>query len=80
MQLTLGVIVESLGGELVGNPQQVVSGLAPLDRATPSQLSFLSNPKYQPQLTASQAACVVVAPGMRVAAVARGGCIVPDQP
>lgn len=80
MQLTLGAIVESLGGELVGDPQQIVSGLAPLETATPSQLSFLSNPKYQAQLTASQAACVVVAPAMRDAATGRGACIVTDQP
>ena len=80
MQLTLGVIVESLGGELVGNPQQIVSGLAPLESATPSQLSFLSNIKYQAQLANSHAACVVVAPVMRDAAVARGACIITDQP
>lgn len=80
MQLTLGVIVESLGGELVGNPQQIVSGLAPLESATPSQLSFLSNIKYQAQLATSHAACVVVAPAMRDAAVARGACIITDQP
>ena len=80
MQLTLGAIVESLGGELVGNAQQVISGLAPLEGASSSQLSFLSNPKYQAQLAASQAACVVVAPAMRVAATARGACIVVDQP
>lgn len=80
MQLTLGAIVESLGGELVGNAQQVISGLAPLEAATSSQLSFLSNPKYQAQLTASKAACVVVAPAMRAVASVRGDCIVTDQP
>jgi UDP-3-O-[3-hydroxymyristoyl] glucosamine N-acyltransferase len=80
MQLTLGVIVESLGGELIGNPQQVISGLAPLESATPTQLSFLSNPKYQTQLTGTLAACVVVAPAMREVAIARGDCIVSDQP
>ena len=80
MQLTLGAIVESLGGELVGNPQQAISGLATLERATFDQLSFLSNPKYQAQLVGSLAACVVVAPAMRVAAIERGACIVTDQP
>ena len=80
MQLTLGAIVESLGGELTGNPQHMISGLAPLESATPSQLSFLSNPKYLAQLAASQAACVVVAPTMRDAAAARGACIITDQP
>jgi UDP-3-O-[3-hydroxymyristoyl] glucosamine N-acyltransferase len=54
--------------------------LAPLESAGPSDLSFLSNPKYQQQLAASRAACVIVAPGMREAAVARGACIVADDP
>lgn len=80
MQLTLGAIVESLGGELVGDPQRTVSGLAPLERANAEQLSFLSHPKYQSQLATSGAACVVVAPAMRALASARGACIVTDQP
>ncbi len=80
MQLSLGVIVESLGGELVGNATQTISGLATLEGANASQLSFLSNPKYQTQLQSCRAACVVVAPAMRDIAVARGACIITDQP
>ena len=80
MQLTLGAIVESLGGELVGNPQQIISSLAPLESALPTQLSFLSNPKYQSQLAASKATCVIVAPVLRDTAAVRGACIITDQP
>jgi UDP-3-O-[3-hydroxymyristoyl] glucosamine N-acyltransferase len=80
MRLTLAAIVETLGGELVGNPQQVVSGLASLERANNSQLSFLSNPKYTTQLQTSQAACIIVSHAMREVAVQRGACIVTDQP
>ena len=57
-----------------------MSGLAPLETANSRQLSFLSNPKYQQQLQASQAGCVIVGPQMREAAIARGACIVTDQP
>jgi UDP-3-O-[3-hydroxymyristoyl] glucosamine N-acyltransferase len=80
VQLRLGSIVEELGGELVGNAQRVIEGLAPLESAGPAQLSFLANPKYAQQLTASRAACVIVAPGMRDEAIARGDCIVADDP
>jgi len=76
----LGSIVEALGGELRGDPERIIEGLAPLESATQSQLSFLSNPKYQQQLAASRAACVIVAPAMRDAALARGDCIVAEQP
>jgi UDP-3-O-[3-hydroxymyristoyl] glucosamine N-acyltransferase len=80
VRLRLGSIVEALGGELCGDPQRVIEGLAPLETATPQQLSFLANPKYGQQLAASRAGCVIVAPAMRDAAVARGDCIVADQP
>lgn len=80
MQLELGSIVAALGGELCGEPSVVITGLAPLESATPQQIGFLSNPKYQPQLLASKAGCVIVASQMKEPAVLRGACIVTDQP
>ncbi|HEX9719586.1 MAG TPA: UDP-3-O-(3-hydroxymyristoyl)glucosamine N-acyltransferase [Ramlibacter sp.] len=80
MQLRLGSIVETLGGELCGNPERLIEGLAPLESANPAQLSFLSNPKLAQQLATSRAACVIVAPALREAALARGDCIVAEQP
>ncbi len=80
MALTLGDIVKALGGELHGDAAVCIEALAPLESATASQLSFLSNPKYQSQLAASQAACVIVGPGAREAALARGAAIVADDP
>jgi UDP-3-O-[3-hydroxymyristoyl] glucosamine N-acyltransferase len=78
--LRLGSIVEALGGELCGDPERLIDGLAPLEAATPQQLTFLSNPRLEPQLAGSQAACVIVAPALREAALARGDCIVTEQP
>jgi len=80
MQLELGSIVVALGGELCGDPSVVITGLAPLESATPQQMGFLSNPRYQPQLLASKAGCVIVAPQMKEPAVLRGACIVTEQP
>ena len=80
MTLLLALIVELLGGELHGDASLSIEGLAPLDSATPQQLSFLSHPKYQSQLAASTAACVIVSPQMQEAAMARGACIVTEQP
>ncbi len=80
MALRLGSIVSTLGGELHGDPDTLIEGLATLESATPASLSFLSNPRYQQQLAASQAACVIVAPAMLDAALARGACIVAEQP
>lgn len=80
MKLDLASIVAALGGELHGDASLVVTGLAPLETATLEHLSFLSNPRYQQQLLASKAACVIVAPQMREAAIPRGACIVTDNP
>ena len=80
MKLDLASVVAALGGELYGDASLVVTGLAPLETATPQHLSFLSNPRYQQQLLSSQAACVIVAPLMREAALVRGACIVTEQP
>ncbi|MET1117083.1 MAG: UDP-3-O-(3-hydroxymyristoyl)glucosamine N-acyltransferase [Comamonas sp.] len=81
MSLLLGQIVGALGGtlELAGSDTEIFR-IAPLDSAGPGDLSFLSNPRYQQQLAASKAACVIVAPAMRAAAMQRGACIVADNP
>ncbi len=80
MALTLGSIVAALGGELHGQADAGIERLAPLESAGPAELSFLSNPKYRQQLAASRAGCVIVAPAMQEAALARGACIVADDP
>ncbi len=56
-----------------------IEGLSSLELAGPSQLSFLSNPRYQPQLAATRAGCVIVTPQFRDAAAARGAAIVADD-
>jgi len=80
MALQLDDFVAALGGELHGEPGLAIEGLAPLESAGPHHLSFLSNPRYQPQLQASRAGCVIVAPALREAALARGACIVTPDP
>ncbi len=80
MALSLGDIVRELGGQLHGDPGVPITGLAPLETATACELSFLSNPRYQSQLAASRAACVIVAPAMREAAQTRGAFIEADDP
>lgn len=80
MSLSLGSIVELLGGELHGDSGLTIEGLSALETARPQHLSFLSHPRYQSQLAASKAACVIVSPLMRAIALSRGACIVTEQP
>ncbi|MGJ7611469.1 MULTISPECIES: UDP-3-O-(3-hydroxymyristoyl)glucosamine N-acyltransferase [unclassified Variovorax] len=80
MSLQLGAIVDALGGELHGDAALSIERLAPLQNAQTDALSFLSHPKYQQELAASKAACVIVSPAMREAAEARGAFIVTPDP
>lgn len=80
MAVRLGSVIEALGGVLYGDPEALIVGLAPLESATPAELSFLSNSRYRQQLVASSAGCIIVAPEFKVEALSRGACIVTDQP
>jgi UDP-3-O-[3-hydroxymyristoyl] glucosamine N-acyltransferase len=78
--VALGEIAAALGGELIGDPRLRITGIATLDKATANTLSFLSNPRYRSQLETSEAACVIVSPEVREAALARGATIVTPDP
>jgi UDP-3-O-[3-hydroxymyristoyl] glucosamine N-acyltransferase len=80
VSLLLGFIVETLGGELYGNPELLIQELRSLESAGPSSLSFLSHPKYSHQLAISKAGCVIVSNEMKARAILRGDCIVADDP
>ena len=60
MPISLGELAASVGCELIGEPDVVVSGVSSLDSATSSQLSFLSSPAYSMQLSSTKAAAVVL--------------------
>ena len=79
--MRLGALVDALGGRLEGGDREtLVERIAPLETAGAADLSFLNNPRYAAQLAASRAACVIVAPELRDAALRRGACIVTDNP
>jgi len=80
VKVSLADIVARLGGELAGDPALEVDRIGSLDGATPSTISFLANPRYQSQLAASQAGCVIVAPAQADTARARGTAIVTPDP
>jgi UDP-3-O-[3-hydroxymyristoyl] glucosamine N-acyltransferase len=69
-----------VGAEFVGDADVAIDRIGPLDAATPTTITFLSSARYQAQLSASQAACVIVSPAMRELAVARGATIVASDP
>ena len=58
--LTALDIAAVVGGELVGPPDVVVSAVAPIDRAQPSDLSFLASAKYASLLMSSAPGVLLV--------------------
>ncbi len=60
--LTALAIAEAAGGRLIGLPTVTVTGVAPLDRASPSDLSFLASAKYAPMFASSNAGVVLITP------------------
>jgi UDP-3-O-[3-hydroxymyristoyl] glucosamine N-acyltransferase len=60
MGFRLGELVERLGGQLEGDPNTEVIGIAPLSDAGASHVSFLSNSKFRAQAGQSQAAALIV--------------------
>jgi UDP-3-O-[3-hydroxymyristoyl] glucosamine N-acyltransferase len=76
--LTLREIVAQLGGEAVGEVSAPLTGVSTLDSAGPSQIAFLSNPKYRGRLATTRAGAVILGPGDRDAA--RIPHIVSDNP
>jgi UDP-3-O-[3-hydroxymyristoyl] glucosamine N-acyltransferase len=82
MGTRLGELVERLGGQLVGDPNLEVTGIAPLADAGPSHISFLSNSKLRAQAAQSGAAAMIVsaADDATVAETYRGARIVTNNP
>ncbi|GLR63672.1 UDP-3-O-(3-hydroxymyristoyl)glucosamine N-acyltransferase [Marinospirillum insulare] len=59
---TLGELATYLDAEVHGDPEHKITEMASLEKATSSQVSFLSNPKYLPFLKDCQAGAVLLKP------------------
>jgi UDP-3-O-[3-hydroxymyristoyl] glucosamine N-acyltransferase len=78
--LTAGAIAEVVGGKLVGDGSVVVTGVAPLDRASPSDLSFLGAAKYASLFASSRAGVVLVLPQLAEAPGTTPARVIVDRP
>lgn len=58
--LSLSAIAERVGGVLNGDPDHVISGVAPVDRAGPEELSFVANPRYLAYVQGTRAGALLL--------------------
>lgn len=82
MSTRLGDLVERLGGRLIGDADIQVVGIAPLNDADASHITFLSNPKFRGQAAQTHAAALILsaADDEIVAADYKGARIVTANP
>lgn len=58
--VSIGEIIDFVGGEFTGSRAAPISSVASLASANLTQLSFLSNPKYSAELAATKAGAILV--------------------
>jgi UDP-3-O-[3-hydroxymyristoyl] glucosamine N-acyltransferase len=82
MSTRLGKLVERLGGQLTGDAETEISGIAPLDAADASHITFLSNPKLRIQASQTKAAALILsaADDPVISAAYTGARIITDNP
>jgi UDP-3-O-[3-hydroxymyristoyl] glucosamine N-acyltransferase len=59
-RILLRDLAAQLGCQLRGDPEIEITGVAGMEQAGPSEITFLANPKYAPKLRHTQAAAVLV--------------------
>ncbi|MGF7452710.1 UDP-3-O-(3-hydroxymyristoyl)glucosamine N-acyltransferase [Pasteurella bettyae] len=57
---SLKELAEQIGATIRGNADVTVESIAPLDKATKNQLTFISNAKFRPLLSKSEAGILVI--------------------
>lgn len=65
--LTADAIARAVGGQVVGDETVVVHGIAPIERATERDLTFLAASRHAAALAKSRAAVVLVSPELAAA-------------
>ncbi|MBC7791810.1 MAG: UDP-3-O-(3-hydroxymyristoyl)glucosamine N-acyltransferase [Anaerolineae bacterium] len=78
--LTAAAIAGLVGGKLIGDGNVEVRGVAPLDRALPTEISFLGVAKYAPMLMTSRAGALLVSPALAGTAGGPSTRILVDRP
>ena len=59
-------LADKVKGELVGDPDLVISSIATIQNASPGCISFLANPKYKKFLNESSASAIIVSPELSI--------------
>src|SRR5579862_807145 len=64
-RIRLGDLAARLGCQLEGDPGLEITGVAGVERAGPTELTFLANPKYAPKVKQTRAGAILVKQAIR---------------
>ena len=64
MKLTLGKIADTVKGELVGDPDIVITGISGIKEAQKGDITFLANSKYQRLMKITRASAIITSRGL----------------
>ncbi len=60
MEISLAALIKVTGGEIAGDPQKIVRGIAPFDEAGIDDITFADSPKILKRITGTHAGAVIV--------------------
>lgn len=82
ISIRLSDLVDRFGGQLIGNPDIQVVGIAPLSDASDRHITFLSNSKFRSQAAQTEACALILSPSddALIGAQYGGARIVTDKP
>jgi UDP-3-O-[3-hydroxymyristoyl] glucosamine N-acyltransferase len=59
VKITLKEIAKKIGGEIVGRPDIVITGISGIKEAKKGDITFLANPKYDILVSATKASAII---------------------
>ncbi|MEQ8927782.1 MAG: UDP-3-O-(3-hydroxymyristoyl)glucosamine N-acyltransferase [Fulvivirga sp.] len=80
MEFTVSQIAELLGGKVEGNGDDKIKMLGKIQEAKAGEISFLSNPKYEPHIYDTKATAVIVSKGFSPKKKLNTSLILVDDP
>ena len=78
MEIPLAQMAQLLGGQVLGDPQKMISGAAPFDLAGPDDITVAGNARYVKRIAQSNAGAIIVAETGRRSESKSGGGGKPD--
>ncbi|MFB0506563.1 MAG: UDP-3-O-(3-hydroxymyristoyl)glucosamine N-acyltransferase [Thermodesulfobacteriota bacterium] len=62
MEKTLKELAQLVGGEVLGDGEVKILGVAPIEEARKGEITFIAHPRYLPKLNQTEASAIIVSP------------------